>query len=113
MHDRQSAVTVSSEANVSVPCQTLWARLSRAESVPGTITGGVEGRVVRFLHTGASGWLPVKSLSGELRLEPAGDGTRVSLSLTADVVAAGFAPVVRQRLASYVESSLAARLRAA
>jgi len=107
MSPYSTAISVSSEAFLPFSSGDVWPRVSETVDAPGEALARVEGRLLRWRHTGANGWLPVEDPTAELRLSPVPGGTRLSLRLDAHATPE-LSGLVRRRLEGYVAGLLAA-----
>lgn len=102
-----TAISVSSDAFLPFASRDVWPRLAETVDAPAEALARVEGRLLRWKHTGSKGWLPVDDPTAELRLTSEPGGTRLSFRVEA-MSAPEVSALVRRRLESYVAGVLAA-----
>ncbi len=104
-----TTASIASSVLIPRPPRDVWDSLKRSGRLPGTVLSEAPAERVRFVHEGVRGWLPVGDVVGEYVLEPAAEGVRLDLSVTALVPDGDAGLRVRSLLSGWVSGSLAAR----
>jgi hypothetical protein len=101
--------SIASSVLIRRPAREVWDWLKRAGRLPGSVLSEAPGERVRFVHEGVRGWLPVGEVVGEYFLEPAAEGVRLDLTVTAPVPDGDVGVRIRSLLEGWVSGTLAAR----